>query len=162
VISAIKVINRQRKKRLDLDACQGFAEAAMARVWKRNRKIIFPAEIDVFLVSDVRIGQIHRDFLAVGGATDVITFHHGEIFISVETAERHAQRYSTSFFEEIELYIVHALLHLAGFDDRTARGYKRMKGVQEEIVREVEVALGLRDKFQGGEATVFAGDIAPG
>ena len=162
MISAIKVINRQRKKRLDLDACQGFAEAAMARVWKRNRKIIFPAEIDVFLVSDVRIGQIHRDFLAVGGATDVITFHHGEIFISVETAERHAQRYSTSFFEEIELYIVHALLHLAGFDDRTARGYKRMKGVQEEIVREVEVALGLRDKFQGGEATVFAGDIAPG
>ena len=147
---------------MDLDACQGFAEAAMARVWKRNRKIIFPAEIDVFLVSDVRIGQIHRDFLAVGGATDVIMFHHGEIFISVETAERHAQRYSTSFFEEIELYIVHALLHLAGFDDRTARGYKRMKGVQEEIVREVEVALGLRDKFQGGEATVFAGDIAPG
>ena len=151
MISAIKVINRQRKKRLDLDACQGFAEAAMARVWKRNRKIIFPAEIDVFLVSDVRIGQIHRDFLAVGGATDVITFHHGEIFISVETAERHAQRYSTSFFEEIELYIVHALLHLAGFDDRTAMGYKRMKAVQEEIVREVEIALGLTDRVPGQE-----------
>jgi probable rRNA maturation factor len=135
---------------VDLDACQGFAEAALARVRTRNRKIIFPAEIDVFLVSDVRISQLHRDFLAVGGATDVITFHHGEIFISVETAERHAQQYSTSFFEEIELYIVHALLHLAGFDDRTARGYKQMKALQEETVREVEIGLGLRDKVPGG------------
>jgi probable rRNA maturation factor len=141
VISAIKVINRQRKKRLDLRACQAFAEAALARVWTRNRKIIFPAEIAVFLVSDARISQIHRDFLAVGGTTDVITFQHGEIFISVETAERHAQQFSTSISEEIELYVVHALLHLAGFDDRTARGYKRMKVVQEEIVREVEIAL---------------------
>jgi rRNA maturation RNase YbeY len=70
----------------------------------------------------------------------------------VETAERHAQQYSTSFFEEIELYIVHALLHLAGFDDRTARGYKRMKALQEEIVREVEIALGLRHKFPGCSA----------
>jgi ssRNA-specific RNase YbeY (16S rRNA maturation enzyme) len=49
----------------------------------------------------------------------------------------------------MELYIVHALLHLAGFDDRTARGYKRMKALQEEIVREVEIALGLRDKVPG-------------
>jgi len=149
VIPAIKVVNRQRKKRLDLRACQAFAEAALGRVWTRNRKIIFPAEIDVLLVSDVRISQIHRDFLAVGGATDVITFHHGEILISVETAERHAQQFSTSFLEEIELYIVHALLHLAGFDDRTARGYKRMKAVQEEIVREVEIALVLADKVPG-------------
>jgi probable rRNA maturation factor len=107
----------------------------------RSRKVIFPAEIDVFLVSDARISQIHRDYLALVGATDVITFHHGEIFISVETAERHAQQYSTSHLEEIKLYIVHALLHLAGFDDRTPRGYKRMKAVQEEVVREAEIAL---------------------
>ena len=142
MIPAIKVVNRQRKRRLDLRACQAFAEVALVRVCMRNRKIIFPAEIDVFLVSDARISQIHRDFLALAGATDVITFHHGEIFISVETAERHAQQFSTSHLEEIELYIVHALLHLAGFDDGTARGYKRMKAVQEEIVREVKIALG--------------------
>jgi probable rRNA maturation factor len=154
VIPAIKVVNRQRNKRLDLRSCQTFAEAALARVRTRNRKIIFPEEIDVFLVSDARISQIHRDFLAVSGATDVITFHHGEIFISVETAERHAQQFSTSFFEEIELYIVHALLHLAGFEDRTERGCKRMKALQEGIVREVEIALGLADKSPGERAAI--------
>jgi len=46
------------------------------------------------------------------------------------------------------------LLHLAGFDDRTARGYKRMKAVQEEIVREVEIALVLADEVPGSPGMV--------
>jgi probable rRNA maturation factor len=123
-----------------------FAEAALARVWMRNRRIVLPDEIRVFFVSDARIRRIHRDFLAVDAATDVITFHHGEIFISVETAERHAQQFLTSLSEEIHLYIVHALLHLAGFEDKTRRGYKRMKTVQEKVAREIEHALGMGEK----------------
>ncbi len=139
---AIKLVNRQRKKRLDLRACQTFAEAAVVRVWKRDRRIVLPDGICVFFVSDARIRRIHRDFLAADEATDVITFHHGEIFISVETAERHAQQFSTSLSEEIHLYIVHALLHLAGFEDETKRGCKRMKAVQERVVHEIERSLG--------------------
>jgi probable rRNA maturation factor len=114
----------------------------VARVWRRNLRVVLPDEICVFFVSDARIRRIHRDFLAADEATDVITFHHGEIFISVETAERHAQQFSTSLSEEIHLYIVHALLHLAGFEDKTKRGYKRMKAVQEKVAHEIEHALG--------------------
>ena len=115
----------------------------MARVRMRNWRIVLPDEICVFFVSDTLMRRIHRDFLAVDEATDVITFQHGEIFISVETAERHARRYSTSLLEEIHLYIVHALLHLAGFEDKTKRGYERMKAVQEKFAREIELALGM-------------------
>src|SRR5262245_8736472 len=108
-----------------------------------KRRIVLPNKLCVFFVSDARIRRIHRDFLAADEATDVITFQHGEIFISVETAERHAERFSTSLSEEIHLFIVHALLHLAGFEDKTKRGYKRMKAAQEEIAREIEHALGM-------------------
>jgi probable rRNA maturation factor len=114
----------------------------VARVGRHNLRIVLPDEICVFFVSDARIRRIHRDFLAADEATDVITFHHGEIFISVETAERHAQQFSTSLSEEIHLYIVHALLHLAGFEDETKRGCKRMKAVQERVVHEIERSLG--------------------
>jgi probable rRNA maturation factor len=138
---AIKLVNRQRKRRLDLRACQTFAEAAVTRVRMRTRRNVFPDEIWFFFVCDARIRQIHRDFLAADKTTDVITFHHGEIFISVETAERHAQQFLTSLSEEIHLYIVHALLHLAGFEDKTERGYRRMKAVQEKVAHEVECAL---------------------
>ena len=141
--SAISLFNRQRKKSLDVRACQKFAEAALARVLMCKRRIVLPDRLYVFFVSDARIRRIHRDFLAADEATDVITFQHGEIFISVETAERHAERFSTSLSEEIHLYIVHALLHLAGFEDKTKRGYKWMKAAQEEIAREIEHALGM-------------------
>ena len=41
-------------------------------------------------------GAIHRRFMGIAGPTDVITFQHGEIFISVETARRQAQAHRTS------------------------------------------------------------------
>jgi probable rRNA maturation factor len=143
VIPAVKFNNRQRKKPLNLCECQAFANAAFGEVWRRNQKALFPEQIDAFLISDRRIEEIHRNFLGIDGPTDVITFHHGEIFISVETAERHARQFSTSFSEEIHLCIVHAFLHLAGFDDRTKRDRKQMSAMQEEIVRKVHTALSL-------------------
>jgi probable rRNA maturation factor len=143
VTPAIRVVNRQRKKRLNLCACQTFAAAAAGRVRMRNPKIRLPEEIGVFLVSDARISRIHRDFLGIDEATDVITFHHGEIIISVETAERQARQFSTTLLKEIHLYIVHGLLHLAGFDDRTGRGRKRMAMTQQKIVDEIEREINL-------------------
>jgi rRNA maturation RNase YbeY len=37
---------------------------------------------------------------------------------------------------ELQLYIVHGLLHLHGFDDRTQSGARKMKKVQEKILRD--------------------------
>lgn len=138
---SIKVFNRQRKRPLDLGGYRRFAQTALIEVARRNQRIIFPPEIEILLVSDQRIRQIHRDFLAVDTITDVITFDHGEIFISVETAERHARQFSTGLREEIYLYIIHALLHLAGFDDKTEQESQRMGAAQTEILREIEATL---------------------
>ena len=74
------------------------------------KPVALPDEIIVVFVSDARIAGIHRDFMSVDGPTDVITFRHGEIIISVETAERQATRFSNSCSRELRLYFVHALL----------------------------------------------------
>ena len=47
-------------------------------------------EIFVLLISDRRMARLHRQFLNKAGPTDVLTFEHGEIFISVERARDHA------------------------------------------------------------------------
>ena len=65
--------------------------------------------------------------------TDVITFQHGEIVISVETAKRQARQFATSLDHELRLYLVHGLLHLHGFDDKTAAGAREMKRVQDKL-----------------------------
>jgi len=99
------------------------------------------SEVNVVLVSDRRIAELHQRFLNEPGPTDVITFQHGEIVISAETAKRQARAFRTSTELELRLYLVHGLLHLCGFDDKTAAGARDMKRLQEKLVRRVQRAL---------------------
>jgi probable rRNA maturation factor len=80
--------------------------------------------------------QLHRKFMHQTGPTDVLTFQHGEIFISVETAKRHARAFRNSLASELRLYVVHGLLHLHGFDDQTPTGVRKMHKMQEKILRD--------------------------
>jgi probable rRNA maturation factor len=68
------------------------------------------------------------------GPTDVITFQHGEIFISAETARHNARRFGNALTHELRLYVVHGLLHLHGFDDRDKAGARKMETVQRRIL----------------------------
>ena len=93
------------------------------------------SEIFIWLISDRRMALLHRKFLGQSGPTDVLTFQHGEIFISVETAQRHAGAFGNSLLRELKLYIVHGLLHLHRFDDQTPSKAHKMKAAQEKILR---------------------------
>ncbi len=92
------------------------------------------SEIFVLLVSDRRMASLHRQFLNQTGPTDVLTFQHGEIFISVETARTHARAFGNSLARELRLYIVHGLLHLHGFDDRNRIDDRKMERMQKRIL----------------------------
>jgi probable rRNA maturation factor len=135
---SLELVNRQRKRRLDLTRFRAFAVPAMEKVSEMITAVPLPEEIIVVFVSDAKMEGIHREFMAREGPTDVITFQHGEIIISVETAERQAKGLSSSFSRELRLYFVHGLLHLAGLDDLTEAGYAKMAAAQEQIVREIE------------------------
>ena len=141
----ITVSNRQRAARVNLAALREFASEALAVCLNlRTRKspgLRGLDEISVVLVSDKRIADLHRRFLNQNGTTDVITFQHGEIFISPETAKRQARQFGTSLGHEIRLYLVHGLLHLCGFEDKTPAGAAAMKRVQERLVAQVDRAL---------------------
>jgi probable rRNA maturation factor len=135
---SLELVNRQRKTRLDLIEFRAFAVAAMEKVSEMVSAVPLPEEIIVVFVSDARMKGIHREFMSVDGPTDVITFQHGEIIISVETAEQQAKRFSTTFSHELRLYLVHGLLHLAGLDDLTEDDLTKMAAAQEQIVRGLE------------------------
>jgi len=91
-------------------------------------------EVFVWLISDRRMAVLHRQFLGQLGPTDVLTFQHGEIFISVETARRQARAFGNSLMRELELYIIHGLLHLHGFDDQTPGEARKMRAAQEKVL----------------------------
>jgi probable rRNA maturation factor len=146
---SLELVNRQRKRRLDLIRFRAFAMPAMEKVSGMITAMPLPEEIIVVFVSDAKMEGIHREFMAVEGPTDVITFQHGEIIISVETAERQAKGLSSSFSHELRVYFVHGLLHLAGLDDSTEDGFTKMAAAQEQIVRgigEVSVPVPVSGK----------------
>ncbi|SRR6266481_7966705 len=135
----ISVRNLQRKIPVNAASLQQFAAKAMRcclqlETRKRTELTKLP-ELFVWLISDRRMSQLHQQFLGQTGPTDVLTFQHGEIFISVETAKQHAHAFGNSLVRELQLYIVHGLLHLHGFDDRTEGGVRKMKRIQDKILR---------------------------
>jgi probable rRNA maturation factor len=135
-IRRVKVRNLQRTVPIDVVDLERFAtEAVRCSVALRRRK---PTDLtklrEIFVISDRRMASLHRQFLNQSGPTDVLTFQHGEIFISTETARRHARAFGNSLTRELRLYIVHGLLHLHGFDDRKRTDARKMERVQKRIL----------------------------
>lgn len=93
-------------------------------------------ELEVSLLDDEEMARLHGEFLDDATTTDVITFAHGELLIGVETAERQAGFFASSWQCEIALYGIHGMLHLAGFDDRSPAEAALMKARQESLLRE--------------------------
>lgn len=94
-------------------------------------------EVEVTLVSDAVIADVHVEFMSIEGATDVITFDHGEILISTDTAEVQGEENGHSIERETALYLVHGLLHLAGYADKGEEAFAQMAKLQERILARI-------------------------
>ncbi len=134
----IQLQNAQRKVRLSLGELRAFCARALDLVRAEpaggESVLATLAEVHVVLVSDRRIAALHRQFMDIEGPTDVITFQHGEIFVSTETAARQAREFGSELEEEVRLYILHGLLHLHGYDDHAPAEAARMETTQRRLL----------------------------
>jgi probable rRNA maturation factor len=134
----ISLRNLQRKIRADIVDLESFARKAvklcLALPREKQTELEQLPEVLILIVSDRKIAELHRKFMNESGPTDVITFQHGEIFISAESARRNAQRFGKQLARELRLYVVHGLLHLHGFDDRDKASARKMESVQQRIL----------------------------
>jgi probable rRNA maturation factor len=82
------------------------------------------------LAGDRELRRLNREFRKQDYPTDVLSFPAeqssqgflGEIAISFETARQQALQFGHSLDEEIEILMLHGLLHLLGMDHETDRG----------------------------------------
>jgi len=110
------------------------ARLALENAAEEDSPLFNLATLEVAIVDDATSDQVHRDFMDIEGPTDVITFHHGEIVIGAEVAERQAAEYDEPLAREILRYMVHGLLHLAGHEDAEPAERAAMEAAQETIV----------------------------
>ena len=136
----VTVVNRQRKVRLAMAWLRAFAARALPYCREESDDERFALkslpEVEVAIVSDRVIADVHQRFMNIPGATDVITFEHGEIVMSAETAASYAADHGHSVEQELALYTVHGMLHLNGFEDATSEEAARMHRVQDRIWKE--------------------------
>jgi len=98
--------------------------------------------VSVLLTGDEEIRRLNREFRHKDKATDVLSFPAaemrgrtriaGDLAISVETAAREAEAQGHSLALEIEVLLLHGVLHLAGYDHEVDDGEMAHR---EEILR---------------------------
>ncbi len=141
-LPALFLQNRQRRIAVDQPALRRFAAHALSAVATLpGQPLQAFQEISIVLLSDAAMARHHLQFMGLTGPTDVLTFHHGEILIGTETAARYASELGQDKHDtqnEIALYLLHGLLHLAGYNDSTPAQKKRMFALQTQLFESIQ------------------------
>lgn len=128
--------NIQAKISLDIDYVRETANRALPLCVKEavsDSPLGGLQEVEVSIVSAEDISEVHGRFLDDATATDVITFDYGEIIVSADMAEDRASGFGHSTERELVLYIIHGLLHLAGYNDKSDGESEEMSSIQATI-----------------------------
>jgi probable rRNA maturation factor len=86
----------------------------------------FCGNISIILCSDGYLLEINRKFLKHGFYTDIVTFNYnsqniisGDLFVSLDRVKDNAVIYCVDFRDELKRVIIHGILHLLGYNDKT-------------------------------------------
>jgi probable rRNA maturation factor len=105
-------------------------------------------EVSVAFVDNATIHQLNKRYLNHDEPTDVLSFPlsepnerrlAGELVIGAEVARAEAAERGHDVAAELSLYVIHGLLHLCGFDDKTEANAKEMRARERHYLRAMEL-----------------------
>jgi len=104
-------------------------------------------ELSLQFVGADEITALNEEYLRHEGSTDVITFDYGssreqsmvigDVIICIDEAITQAPGFRSTWQMELVRYVVHGVLHLLGFDDKTSAKRERMKRREDDLVRRI-------------------------
>jgi rRNA maturation RNase YbeY len=101
-----------------------------------------PGEVVYVLCDDPFLLEINLQFLQHDTLTDIVTFPtsgsddvvSGEIYISIDRVEENAKELNVDFSQELNRVAVHGVLHLLGYEDRTAEQKAEMRAKEDYYI----------------------------
>jgi probable rRNA maturation factor len=118
---SVRIRNHQQRVSISLARLRRLAARTLTALGRSDQ------DVDVSVLDDREIQRLNSRYLGHRRPTDVIAFNLqgppgsrllGEVVISAETAARQSRRVGVPVALEIDLLLVHGLLHLHGYDDR--------------------------------------------
>ncbi len=87
--------------------------------------------------------NINKEFLQHNYLTDIITFDYSkkmmlfdaELYISLQDASRNAKKYSKSLEQELMRLVIHGVLHLLGYKDKSPKKKVVMKEMENRLIK---------------------------
>lgn len=97
-----------------------------------DKKLI---QINFIFCSDSYLLQLNQQYLQHDTLTDIITFDHAgqseqlesDIYISIDRVNENSQHFDVPFFEELKRVMIHGILHLLGYKDKTEDQQQKMR-----------------------------------
>ncbi len=108
---------------------------------------IVKAEVSIVFTDGRYSRTINRKYLGRDYSTDVLAFPleegetlEGELYVNIDKARQQAREYAVSLANELGRLVIHGMLHLAGYDDRTRRGAEAMRKKEDATLERLGLA----------------------
>jgi len=118
------------------------------RLWINSivkQKDKYIEELSIVFCSDEYILEVNQNFLQHDYYTDIITFDYcsgfkisGDLIISLDTVLSNSKKFNSSYNTELHRVIIHGVLHLLGYKDKTSEEAKEMRQNEDWALKQFE------------------------
>ncbi len=105
-------------------------------------------DISVIFCSDEYLLKINEQYLGHNYYTDIVTFDYvensvisGDLFVSVDRVAENAEKYGNPFIEELHRVVIHGVLHLVGYKDKTIEEQSLMREKENFYLKNADLNL---------------------
>lgn len=130
-------INNKTKNKINLALIKKTTEKFLIAYGKKK------FDVSIALISDAEIRTLNKKYRKKDKPTDVLSFRGegkflGEILIDYAQIKRQAKLYKNSVQSELIFILVHGLLHLISYDDKTEKGRVEMEELGSKFIKKIK------------------------
>ncbi len=126
-------INNKTKSKINLALVGRTAEQFLKLNKIKNR------DVSIAFIGDASMSKLNKAYRGKNKPTDILAFpgdndFFGEIIIGYAQIKRQAKVYKNSVRQELIFILIHGLLHLLGYDDKTENGRREMEMLSKKFI----------------------------
>ncbi|MFH1822755.1 MAG: rRNA maturation RNase YbeY [Patescibacteria group bacterium] len=133
-------VNNKTRSLIDLNLIKKTVKKFLNHYYSKYSGVdINKIEVSIAIVGDQATKKLNKKYLGNNQATDVLAFpgeenYLGEIIINYSQIKRQAKEYNNTIKKELIHILIHGLLHLVGYSDKSKKGRGEMDELTKDFI----------------------------